>query len=207
MPAWQPACAHSWPLHVDMNKYGISSSYESSETLGQATDATGKLKKVKPCKNLQLATVSADQQNTSSLMITRSAATCGACLRMIRAVAAATAFSRCPRSALQLCKLSQQISCSLLSVKHYSMSCEDFYSVIRAETGVYKYYCNGQWLVSTSGKSVPVINPTTQEKDYAVQGEWCARDGRGATMRQPLHERLEPASAHFTHGFSSIKLL
>lgn len=54
------------------------------------------------------------------------------------------------------------------------MSCEDFYSVIRAETGVYKYYCNGQWLESTSGKSVPVINPTTQEKDYAVQA--CTRE-------------------------------
>jgi glyceraldehyde-3-phosphate dehydrogenase (NADP+) len=51
------------------------------------------------------------------------------------------------------------------------MSCENIYSVIKAESGIFKYYCNGQWLESSSGKSVPVINPSTQEKDYAVQGK------------------------------------
>lgn len=50
-------------------------------------------------------------------------------------------------------------------------SCQDVYTEIKAASGVYKYYSNGQWLESSSGKSVPVINPSTQEKDYAVQGE------------------------------------
>lgn len=54
-----------------------------------------------------------------------------------------------------------------------TMSCEEnIYSAIQAASGVYKFYCNGQWLESASGKSVPVINPTTEEKDYAVQGSW-----------------------------------
>jgi hypothetical protein len=85
--------------------------------------------------------------------------------------ATATAFPHFAASSLRLCKLGQKLVDLVEGARYSSMSCEDIYSVIRAESGVYKYYCNGQWLESTSGKSVPVINPTTQEKDYAVQGQ------------------------------------
>lgn len=35
---------------------------------------------------------------------------------------------------------------------------------------VYKYYTNGEWRKSASGKSVSVINPTTRKPQYKVQG-------------------------------------
>jgi hypothetical protein len=51
------------------------------------------------------------------------------------------------------------------------MTSNAFYKDIRVDsTGIHKYYCNGEWLESSSGKSVPVLNPTTQEKEFAVQG-------------------------------------
>eukprot|EP00882_Tetradesmus_deserticola_P020935 GHRQ01022626.1.p1 GENE.GHRQ01022626.1~~GHRQ01022626.1.p1 ORF type:complete len:298 (+),score=110.38 GHRQ01022626.1:1310-2203(+) len=40
---------------------------------------------------------------------------------------------------------------------------------IKASSGAYKYFCNGQWLESSSGKTVPVTNPSTLHKDYQVQ--------------------------------------
>lgn len=35
---------------------------------------------------------------------------------------------------------------------------------------VYKYYADGEWKKSSSGKSVPIINPTTRKPQYKVQG-------------------------------------
>lgn len=35
---------------------------------------------------------------------------------------------------------------------------------------VYKYYCEGEWKKSASGKSVAIINPTTRKTQYKVQG-------------------------------------
>ncbi|KAF6262530.1 aldehyde dehydrogenase domain-containing protein [Scenedesmus sp. NREL 46B-D3] len=45
----------------------------------------------------------------------------------------------------------------------------EFYEHIKASSGAYKYFCNGQWLESSSGKTVPVTNPSTLQKDYQVQ--------------------------------------
>lgn len=36
---------------------------------------------------------------------------------------------------------------------------------------VYKYYSEGEWRKSSSGKSVAIINPTTRKTHYKVQGE------------------------------------
>ena len=75
------------------------------------------------------------------------------------------------------------------------MACENIYADIKAESGVYKFFCNGQWLESTSGKTVPVINPTTQEKDYAVQGQWWARQTDGQALlcgNRCMQPRLGP---------------
>ena len=35
---------------------------------------------------------------------------------------------------------------------------------------VYKYYADGEWKKSASGKSVSIINPTTIKTQYKVQG-------------------------------------
>jgi glyceraldehyde-3-phosphate dehydrogenase (NADP+) len=37
---------------------------------------------------------------------------------------------------------------------------------------VYKYYADGEWKKSTSGKSVSIINPTTRKPQYKVQGNF-----------------------------------
>lgn len=36
---------------------------------------------------------------------------------------------------------------------------------------VYKYYADGEWKKSASGKSVAIINPTTRKTQYKVQGK------------------------------------
>lgn len=36
--------------------------------------------------------------------------------------------------------------------------------------GVYKYYADGEWKKSSSGKSVSIINPSTRKPHYKVQG-------------------------------------
>lgn len=46
-----------------------------------------------------------------------------------------------------------------------------FYDEIVASNGVYKYYVSGEWKESTSGRTVGVLNPTTQKTDYKVQGK------------------------------------
>jgi hypothetical protein len=35
---------------------------------------------------------------------------------------------------------------------------------------VYKYYADGEWRVSGSGKTVAIVNPTTRKTQYKVQG-------------------------------------
>lgn len=35
---------------------------------------------------------------------------------------------------------------------------------------VYLYYTEGEWKPSSSGKNVPIINPTTMKTQYKVQG-------------------------------------
>eukprot|EP00775_Hariotina_reticulata_P003280 gene3280-3557_t len=54
----------------------------------------------------------------------------------------------------------------------------DFYAEIHASSSsdlpTFKYYCNGQWLESSSGKHVPVTNPSTLKKEYLVQA--CTQD-------------------------------
>jgi glyceraldehyde-3-phosphate dehydrogenase (NADP+) len=51
----------------------------------------------------------------------------------------------------------------------FSSVTHDFYSEIRAAGGAFKWLCDGQWLESTSGKTVGVINPSTRKKDFDVQ--------------------------------------
>ena len=46
-----------------------------------------------------------------------------------------------------------------------------FYDEIKASSGMYKFYGNGEWKESTSGKGVSILNPTSNEAAYQVQGE------------------------------------
>ena len=46
-----------------------------------------------------------------------------------------------------------------------------FYDEIKASSGMYKFYGNGEWKESTSGKGVSILNPTSNEAVYQVQGE------------------------------------
>jgi glyceraldehyde-3-phosphate dehydrogenase (NADP+) len=45
-----------------------------------------------------------------------------------------------------------------------------FYDEVKAGDA-YKYYVNGQWLESKSGKTQAIINPSTNQPVYHVQGE------------------------------------
>ncbi|KAI8474767.1 MAG: NADP-dependent glyceraldehyde-3-phosphate dehydrogenase [Monoraphidium minutum] len=77
---------------------------------------------------------------------------------------------------------------------------EGFYSEIRTTDGAFKWCCDGEWRVSSSGKTVPVLNPSTRQKEYEVQA--CTREevdaafaGAKAAQRQwartPLCKRAE----------------
>ena len=46
----------------------------------------------------------------------------------------------------------------------------DFYSEIKANSGAYKFYVNGEWKESKSGKVVPILNPSTNQTAFEVQG-------------------------------------
>jgi hypothetical protein len=37
-------------------------------------------------------------------------------------------------------------------------------------TGVYKYFHAGSWTTSSSGKAVKILNPSTNDAAYQVQG-------------------------------------
>jgi hypothetical protein len=59
----------------------------------------------------------------------------------------------------------------------------DFYKDIVASSGAYKYYVNGEWKESTSGKTVPILNPSTNQAVYQVQGETAALITRSCQLR------------------------
>lgn len=58
-----------------------------------------------------------------------------------------------------------------------------FFTTVMAGTGLfteildgeaYKYYSDGEWKKSSSGKLVPIINPTTRKVHYKVQGDYLS---------------------------------
>lgn len=44
------------------------------------------------------------------------------------------------------------------------------FAEIKDGDGVFRYYSDGEWKASASGKSVPIINPTTRSTHFHVQG-------------------------------------
>jgi acyl-CoA reductase-like NAD-dependent aldehyde dehydrogenase len=76
---------------------------------------------------------------------------------------------------------------------------EDFYSEIKTSTGAFKWYCAGEWLESTSAKTVAVLNPSTRQKEFEVQvcdnwetASWGTAEGSVAYPH--LHQRQTSAA-------------
>ncbi|KAG1665963.1 hypothetical protein FOA52_003187 [Chlamydomonas sp. UWO 241] len=74
----------------------------------------------------------------------------------------------------------------------------NFFADILSSSGAYKYYVDGAWSESTSGKSVAVMNPTTGAEAYRFQactqaevdGAYRAAQGaQKAWAKTPLHAR------------------
>lgn len=51
------------------------------------------------------------------------------------------------------------------------MTVDNFYSPIQAPSGSYKYFFEGTWNESSSGKTVKILNPSTNAAAYEVQGK------------------------------------
>jgi len=61
-----------------------------------------------------------------------------------------------------------QISSKLFSI----MTQTDFYADCVASNGIYKYFKDGHWVESGSGKTVAILNPTTNVAAFQVQGKY-----------------------------------
>ena len=84
-----------------------------------------------------------------------------------------------------------------------------FYDEITAADGTFKCFIDGAWRASTSGKTVRIANPCTEETAFQVQGEdrrgigglrgvWEGGAGAGLAGRPPrgaapLRARFHPA--------------
>ncbi|WOK94358.1 hypothetical protein Cni_G03060 [Canna indica] len=74
---------------------------------------------------------------------------------------------------------------------------------------IYKYYADGEWKTSASGKSVSIINPTTRKPQYKVQGNerWISRVAPAAICKFSfliwginscyLHQQLKNTNFNF----------
>ena len=70
----------------------------------------------------------------------------------------------------------------------------DFYKDIVASSGAYKYYVNGEWKESTSGKTVPILNPSTNQAAYKVQGTLTMMDRASSdSHRYPPFSHAKPS--------------
>jgi hypothetical protein len=45
-----------------------------------------------------------------------------------------------------------------------------FFKDLYATNGAFKFYVNGEWKESDSGKTVDIINPFTLQKEFKIQG-------------------------------------
>lgn len=52
----------------------------------------------------------------------------------------------------------------------FKMTVDNFYAPIEGQNGAYKYFFEGQWIESSSGKTVKILNPSTNAPAFEVQG-------------------------------------
>ncbi|GIL45440.1 hypothetical protein Vafri_2681 [Volvox africanus] len=97
------------------------------------------------------------------------------------------------------CNLASSVKVARPLAKEYS-TMSDFYKDIVASTGIYKFYLDGQWRESTSGKAVSITNPSTRQTCFQVQA--CTQDevnkmfdtakvAQKAWAKTPLWKRAE----------------
>lgn len=58
----------------------------------------------------------------------------------------------------------------LIIARASNMAGSGVFKEIIDEDGVYRFYFNGEWGKSSSGKSVAIINPTTRQTQFRIQG-------------------------------------
>ena len=81
--------------------------------------------------------------------------------------------------------LLRRLASTMSAMSHSSGA---FYAEIAAASGVFKFYVDGQWRESESGKAVGNTNPSTRQLAYNVQGEGMGglvslgRVGPGVTL-------------------------
>lgn len=64
----------------------------------------------------------------------------------------------------------RRISWVLLSSRQFATRMGGFYDEVTASNGVYKFYSDGEWKETTSSRTVKILNPSTNEPVYQVQG-------------------------------------
>lgn len=76
---------------------------------------------------------------------------------------------------------------SLTGLRSISMTVgedgSDFYSACYSQAGQLHAFLDGAWRASTSGKTVPIINPSTNQTAYQVQGGF-EHVGRACSQRR-----------------------
>jgi glyceraldehyde-3-phosphate dehydrogenase (NADP+) len=75
------------------------------------------------------------------------------------------------------------------------MVVDEFYSACRAPGGVFKTFRDGVWCTSKSGKTVKILDPTTNEDAYEVQGAFEAAIKPLAPPTGPRARSRPPGSA------------
>ena len=64
----------------------------------------------------------------------------------------------------------RRISSLVLSSRLLATRMGGFYDEVIASNGVYKFYSDGEWKETTSSRTVKILNPSTNEAVYQVQG-------------------------------------
>lgn len=64
------------------------------------------------------------------------------------------------------------------------------YDGIQAASGAFKFFAGGCWRESSSGKTVSILNPSTRQPCYAVQGRQS--NAVGALFKSSIGELLQP---------------
>lgn len=92
------------------------------------------------------------------------------------------------------------LSQALLARHGFAAVSDSFYQEIRTPGGAIKWHCDGQWLESSSGKTVGVVNPTTRKREYEVQActqhevdaaYQAAKAAQKSWAKTPLWKRAE----------------
>ena len=78
----------------------------------------------------------------------------------------------------------------------------DFYADVKtSEADVYKYYVDGEFKVSSSGKLVNILNPATNQVQFKVQGAVCTQP----VSAPPSHATTACTTKEVDEAFDTAK--